>query len=126
SRPRAGRPIAARARSARGTSRPYPGSGSPAARPAAARPCSCLRPQARLWQRSSPGHRVEEVEEAGEAYSDALRALDVDAVAGDEAGDRPEHGNPVVAAGVDPPSGGTVGDAADTEAVRPRLDPDAD
>ena len=62
--PRAG----ARARSARGTSRRCRGSGSRAARRGAARPCSCRPPPARRWRRSSLCHRVQELEESGEAY----------------------------------------------------------
>ena len=54
--------------------------------------------------RSSCGgssQRVEQVEEAGEAYRRRLGALDLDALARDEPGDRAEHRDPVVAARVE-------------------------
>src|SRR5829696_408821 len=125
-RPRAPRPTAARATSARDTSPRCRGSGSRAAPLAAARPCSCLRRQARLWQRSSSGNGVEEVEEAGEAYYHASRVLDLDAVPGDEAGDRTEHRDPVIPVRVDPPPRRPVGHAANAKTVAACLDADAD
>ena len=45
----------------------------------------------------APSERIE-VRRSRGAYSDAFGALDLDALAGDEPGDRPEHRDPVVAA----------------------------
>ena len=110
----------ARARSARDTSRRCRGSGSRAAPRAAGRPCSCRPLRARRWRRSSGSgrsQRVEKVEEAGEAYRRRLGALDLDAFSRDEAGDRAEHRDPVVAVRVDRAARGSARDAADHEAV---------
>ena len=68
----------------------------------------------------------QKVVKAREAYRCASGALRPDALTRDGACDRAEHRDPVVAGRVDRPAARPRGDAADREAVGPRLDPDAD
>ena len=102
-RRRAGAPVAARATSGCGTSRPCRGSGSRAARRGAAPPCSCPAPAgpsiATIIVLSAT--EDEELEEAGEADVDRLRALEPHALARGDARDRAEHRDAVVAGRVD-------------------------
>ena len=97
-------PRAARARSARGTSRPCRGSGSRAARRAAARPCSCRPRRARRWRRSSgvvARSESSRSKKPGKLTATASAPSTSHPLPRDEPGDRAEHRDPVVAAGVD-------------------------
>ena len=70
-------------------------------------------------------YRSQEVVEAGEAYRYGLRTLDAHAFARDEACDRAEDRDPVVAGGVDDASLRARGDSPDDEAVGGVPDPDS-
>src|SRR5919108_423329 len=91
--------------------------GCRAAPRAVARRCSCRPRLGRRWRRSSVGHGVEELEEAGEAYSDHLGAPDLHSLARDEARDRAEHRNPMVAGGAHSPTLRAGGNTPHPEAI---------
>src|SRR5580765_8844069 len=73
----------------------------------------------------SPGNRVEEVEEAGEAYSDRFGAFQLDALAGGEPGDRTEHREAMISVRRHSPTLGAGGNPPHPEAIVTRLGPDA-
>src|SRR5207302_11102215 len=107
----------------------YRGSGSRAAPRARAPPCSSprLRGRRSLSPSSlSPRHRLEELVEAGEAYSRRVGALDRDSLSRRETRDGAEHRDPVIAAGIDAASAQPGGNARHGPAVVLRMDAGAE
>src|SRR5581483_12490536 len=72
---------------------------------------------------SPPRHRIQELVEAGEAYSCRVGALDRHTLAGGESCDRAEHRDPVVAARVHAAAAQPRRDAGDRPPVGLRVDP---
>src|SRR4051794_35941374 len=74
----------------------------------------------------SLGELGQEVEKPGEGYCRTVGVLDLNALARDEARDRAEHRDPVVAVRVDAAAARACRRPAHDEAVGLRLDADAD